>query len=260
MLMLLTLMGFLATADQSWTVGKYKVETAYEKNGERRLSIVKGGAEVYSKTAGQFWFISASKGKGKSSYDPVASDVTGDGVPDLVLETFPRSGTCCWSYTIVSLGTQVKEVASAGGFPSPMDLQDVNGDGVYEITGDDWSFYSWYASPRFVLRNDKGEFHLASHLMRRPAPTRAELTAKAAEFRKATVYAGFPVAPEVYRYMLDLIYSGNDEAAWAFLDMAWPKQNPGKKEFLESFKQQLAKSPFWPEILAMNQRRTVISE
>ena len=146
----------------------------------------------------------------------------------------------------------VEQVGKADGFPSPMNFEDVNGDGVFELTGDDWAFYSWYASPRIILRNHNGEFRVAPELMRRPAPTPAELSVKATELRKAKVYAGSPVAPEVSRYMLDLIYSGNGESAWSFLDRVWPKQQSGKAEFIQNFKDQLATSRFWPEIRNLN--------
>jgi hypothetical protein len=86
-----------------------------------------------------------------------------------------------------------------------MTFEDVNGDGVYEVVGDDPTFYSWYASPRVVLRYDKvrATYSYAANLMRKAAPTEAQLAQKQREFRKAAVYAGFPVAPQVYEYMLD---------------------------------------------------------
>jgi hypothetical protein len=264
---LLTLIGFLALSplasasqpEQSWTVGQYKIESSHAPTGDQRLAIVKDGQELYSKTVGQYWFVTVSGKKGNSSHEPVATDVTGDGKPDLIIEHFPRNSQCCWSYSIVTLGPAVKEIATVSGFPSPMTMEDVNGDGVYEITGDDWAFYSWYASPRIILRFDKGKYELATNLMRRPAPAESELASKAADFRKATVYAGFNVAPEVYRYMLDLIYSGNMDTAWAFLDRVWSKQKAGKEEFVETFREQLAKSRFWPEIREMSRIRMTVT-
>jgi len=261
MMKLITLIGFMAlstlasgsASDESWPVGRYTIETSHESTGDRRLSIMKDGQEVFTKTAGQFWFVAAGPGGiAKVAAEPSVSDVTGDGIPDLVLEQFPHNARCCWSYSIVSMGPAVKEITTVGGFPSPMTVEDINHDGVYELTGDDWAFYSWYASPKIVLRYDKGQYRLAANLMEHAAPPAATLAAKAAEFRKATVYAGFPVPLEVYRYMLELIYSGNAHSAWSFLNLAWPKGKSGKAEFIETFKQQLAKSRFWPEVAAMS--------
>src|SRR5690349_17585010 len=139
---LTTLFAFLALSplasasqpEQSWTLGQYKVESSHDSTGDQRLTILKDGQELYSKTVGQYWFVTVSGKKGSASHEPVASDVTGDGKPDLIIEQFPRNSQCCWSYTVVTLGPTVKEVATASGFPSPMTIEDVNGDGIFEIT------------------------------------------------------------------------------------------------------------------------------
>ena len=262
MTMLLAIVAFLtlspvlnaATHENEWTVGRYQLETSYESNGDRRLTILKDGKDVYSKAMGQFWFVSLDRGNqtGTGS-EPVTADVNGDGIQDLVIEHFPRHAQCCWGYTIVSLGETPKELANLEGFPSPLTFHDVNADGIYEVITDDWNYYSWYASPRVIFRYENGEYKLASNLMKRPAPTPRELAAKAAEFRKAPLYNALPVPLEVYRYMLDLIYSGNEKSAWAFLNRVWPAQRTDKQQFIESFKEQLAKSRFWPEVHNMSQ-------
>ena len=51
---------------------------------------------------------------------------------------------------------------------------------------------------------------------------------------------------------LDLIYGGHDADAWKFLDAAWPAKVSGKDAFAREFRAQLAKSPYWPEVKAMN--------
>src|SRR5262249_3272037 len=114
------------------------------------------------------------------------------------------------------------------------------------------TFFSWYASPRIVLRPQNGSYRLATNLMKRPAPTATALAAKAKALAKATIYSEHPVAPDVYRYMLDLIYTGNASSAWRFLELAWPVEQSQRKEFIDSLMEQLKKSRFWPEIRAMN--------
>src|SRR4051812_20974525 len=107
-----------ATPEDHWTVGHYQIESSYETNGDRRLTIVKDGRTVYSKSMGQFSFLSLSHGKQTGSQsDPVAEDINGDGIPDLVMEHFPKSASCCFGYTIVSLGETPKELAEIDGFP-----------------------------------------------------------------------------------------------------------------------------------------------
>jgi hypothetical protein len=238
---------------EDWSLGQYKVESTYDSAGGRRYSILKDGQQLFTERPGQFWFVTVAKGKQTgTSQEPKTADINADGAPDLIVEQFPTGRQCCWSYNIFSLGSTFKELAKAEGFSSPVTFEDVNGDAIYEIVTEDSTFFSWLASPRVVLRYDKGRYVLATNLMRRTAPTPVQLAAKAKEFKGATVYGDIPVAPEVYRYMLDLIYSGNAASAWAFLDLAWSQDSPGKTEFINRLKNQLKTSPYWPELSAMN--------
>src|SRR5689334_5351187 len=103
---LLTLIAFFALwapvsgpQPGDWSIGQYKVESSYDSSGDRRLVISRDGHELYNERAGQFWFLTVSNGKQTgTSHDPVVADITGDGVPDLVVEEFPMHLECCWSY------------------------------------------------------------------------------------------------------------------------------------------------------------------
>lgn len=60
------------------------------------------------------------------------------------------------------------------------------------------------------------------------------------------------VPPVLWGYMLDLIYTGNGNLAFDFFDKAWPDWKKAKKEFLDAFKKQLSRSPYWYGIKVMN--------
>ena len=60
-------------------------------------------------------------------------DITGDGIPELVLVEH-HSGTCCGpTYTILSLGEQITKLATIQDYPrgGEFKFQDLDGDGVY---------------------------------------------------------------------------------------------------------------------------------
>ena len=57
----------------------------------------------------------------------------------------------------------------------------------------------------------------------------------------------WPAPPEMRQKLLDLIYTGNMEAAWRLLDLSW-LDGPGKKQFLKAFKKQLTTSPYYAAI------------
>ena len=97
--------------------------------------------------------------------------------------------------------------------------------------------------------------------MRAPALDAGDLAARAAEVAKYAPSAkggAWPhteVSPQLWGTMLDLIYSGHEEGAWKFLDTAWPSKVRGKDVFARDFRAQLAKSPYWPAVKAMNSEK-----
>jgi hypothetical protein len=239
--------------DHSWTFGNYRLDAWYEQTGGRSYRILKNGDEVFSETAGEFRIVSVLRGKEIDLPEPKVADITADGIPELIIETFPRIHSCCFAYSVFSLGSRFRRVAHLTGFKSPLTFQDLNRDSIYEITGEDWAFTSWYASPRIVFGYARGEYRFARNFMRKPAPLPATLSAKAREFKKSQKFAGLPLPVQAYWFMLDLTYSGNLQAAWSVLDLMWPATDAaGKKDFRDGFMLRLRQSRYWPEISAMN--------
>jgi hypothetical protein len=184
-------------------------------------------------------------------------DITGDGIPELIIGVWSGGAHCCFSVIIFSLGEELKKIAEIEGGDSSLEFKDFEGDGIYEIVGRDWTFAYWETSfsnspaPQIVLRYLHGKYVLATDLMKKNPPGKKEIEAKIEEINHAfTKSAAFDdeAPPELWQYMLDLIYSGNGKIALTFFDKAWPAQREGKEVFLAAFKAQLAKSSYWPEI------------
>jgi len=51
---------------------------------------------------------------------------------------------------------------------------------------------------------------------------------------------------------LSMVYNGQGNEALFFCSKVWPKNRRGEKEFVEAFKKQLIKSPYWPGIKVLN--------
>jgi hypothetical protein len=233
--------------------GDYQLVTWYPMGPGIGYRILKNGEEVFSTTVAGFRVISVSHGKEVDTSQPKATDITGDGVPDLIIEEFPRLPGCCWTYSIFGLGQEFHEIAHLSGFSGPMTFEDVNHNSEYEITGVDTSFGCWYASPRIVFGYIRKEYRLATGLMRHPSPSLDVLAGKAREFSRATKPAGFAIAPEAYQYLLDLAYSGNMKSAWRLVDLLWPaKDAKTKPAFHQDFLDHLQESPYWDQIRIMN--------
>lgn len=180
----------------------------------------------------------------------VGKDVTGDHVPDVVVQAFSGGMHCCTQATILKLGAQLVTVATIEGADGDVEFDDMDGDGIPEVKVGDWRFAYWreYAFvetqvPEVILRYDHGVYRAACDLMKEPAPDRAALDRKARALTDGWL-SGDPPA-EFYGYILDLIYGGNADLAWRWADRAWPAGIAGKDEYLADFKERLQGSACW---------------
>ena len=107
-------------------------------------------------------------------------------------------------------------------------------------------------APDVILRFRYGKFRLAQNLMRKPSPNNKDLAARAKKIvgNWDTLEQGPP--DEYWGELLDLIYTGNARRAWSFAEEAWPRDKQGRGEFIEEFKKQLRKSPYWEELKKLN--------
>lgn len=76
-----------------------------------------------------------------SRIHPVSgTDITGDGIPELVLELYSGGASCCVSYVVKSLGAEAVNIPLPLSSPAGASFEDLDGDGVLEIVGADDSF------------------------------------------------------------------------------------------------------------------------
>jgi hypothetical protein len=187
-----------------------------------------------------------------------------------------------------ALGDKFRKVAqfdaSNNADSTSCDFVDFYGDGTCAAVLYDHAFAYWHAaycdspSGAVILRLKNGKFELAQDLMKCKSPdgkcitqlvkqTQTKLAADQAEGAPtAKGKEPFLVQPIVFSNLIDLIYSGNGNAAWTFLDQLWPPGRPGifgdesgdpsktitKQQFIAIFKKQLSTSRYWSEIKALN--------
>lgn len=78
----------------------------------------------------------------EAALDPISGqDVNGDGQPDVVLETRPAGGKCCYGYYVVSLADP-PGLLRAFSVSVPLTFEDRDGDGKVEISTRDYAFDS----------------------------------------------------------------------------------------------------------------------
>lgn len=195
-------------------------------------------------------------------------DKTGDGTPDVAVDYFSGGAHCCYSLYFFELGTEINQVKTL----STADVRTIaigkNPKGGLRLETADAAFRYWNIGfayspmPSVILDFQKGEFRPNFEAMKKTAPPLNKLQSMARDSRSklnklpykgyefaGMVDDGFIFEESFWGVMLDLIYTGNEELAWQYLDLVWRNDKPGKELFRSDFKKQLAESPFWLMIL-----------
>lgn len=221
-------------------LGNYLLRVVIDtlEHGERVAEVFLRGRRVFSAYGATARFDSAGR------------DITGDGVPDVVVHVFSGGMHCCSQATVLGLGDTLQNFGVINGAHGEVELLDVDGDGVPEIRVGDWRFAYWRdypfsESPYFevILRFQGNGYRVACDLMRENPPSEAVLAARARETTRGWT-RGDPPA-DFWAFAVQLIYSGNADLAWRWLDSSWPRSIPGKEQFLADLRAVLRNSPCW---------------
>lgn len=230
---------FTGPVEEEHRVGEYLLRVYADTAAKERIvDIKRAGRRVYAARAVTI------------QLNQIGRDITGDGMPDLVIEEFTGGMHCCTQVVVLGLGDPLRVHGTIDGADGDVTFEDLDRDGIPEVRLQDWRFAYWrdYAfaetqAPEVILRFRDGAYRPACDLMRDDPPDAAALAAKTRELR-GDWESGDPPA-DLYGYAVDLVYAGHADLAWRFLDMAWPATIPGKAEFLRDLRSQLANSPCW---------------
>jgi hypothetical protein len=195
-------------------------------------------------------------------------DITGNGVPDIVVRTFSRGAHCCTTTYVFELGKTFhafEPIKHVHGEVQDSFVQADN-DPELEVIVRDWTFAYWhlcYASspaPEVLLdlrRNASGphpEWVFANQ--KEPVSTEHQKQLEGRARRSAASEDG-PLEEEALsmflKDILDLLYSGNAKAARAHIDRAFAGRDAEKLGFLMDFGAQLSQSDYAYDILRLNE-------
>ncbi|MHC4712772.1 MAG: hypothetical protein ACYTAN_05790 [Planctomycetota bacterium] len=266
--------------EHSATCGRYTLNI-YDSMGaeEDAFEILGSGKRVYA-CKGYRYFPA-------DRYDEnpllaMGKDITGDGKPNLLIFEWTGGAHGWYYYHLFRIAETFAHLQTVELPYGVAQFADLDGRFGLELEARDWTFAYWNCSyaespaPRLVLRFKGGRYRLAADLMRKPPPEKSALEEAAAVVSESERWfisppahrwhtlagarerlwpgswkrVGVPI--DLWREMLDLIYTGNEKTALEFLDMAWKPGYPGKGGRLKEFRSQLAQSPYWPEIKEMN--------
>jgi hypothetical protein len=156
-------------------------------------------------------------------------DITGDGSPDLIIETYSGGAHCCFSTLVYQLGSHLTKALETPLSNCGVSFEDLDGDGVFEVITCDDSFAYTYcpyaATPavKVILRYNPGQGYLpaspqyeawyADDVAYHTAMAREAVPGELGEWDSSTKCAVLPL-------VLDFLYTGQPERAWEAM-AAW---------------------------------------
>ncbi len=221
------------------------------------LEILKGGQRIYAANGivrfhANSWYDDK---RGEERQVPIGQDMTGDGIPDLLVRQWSGGAHCCTTYRLFQLGEEFRLLGTIDAGDYDSQVADLDRDGTWEFTVHDWVISAcsrWSCccgpDPYVILHYENGSFHLVPELMRKPAPAAEELDRLAQKFIEFTGPGTLEGNAEFWDAVLDLIYTGHAELVTPFLDRVWPQDSARRDAFLEQVLQTLSQSLYWPEI------------
>jgi hypothetical protein len=239
----------------SWD--RYSVRTYRTWSGSAYFEVLLGPEECLGQPYVPRRVYSCS-GEERFSVEKFGADVTGKGVPNLVVSRYNGGAHGDSRYLVLELdGPVVRELDVIDRLIA--ELQDVNQDGILEMVGIDSSYgyflgdcYAGSPFPRVVLSFDKNQarFVLDRTSMSRPPLPQEQLDKLSLEYKNNTRWHEESRPPsELFVTMLDLIYCGNEKQAWELFDASWPDGSTlSKEQYREDVKGELSRSPFYPVI------------
>ncbi|MHC1741501.1 MAG: hypothetical protein AB9873_00550 [Syntrophobacteraceae bacterium] len=244
--------------------GDYTLRIAHVLNdqGSRgTFEVLQNGQKIYSRNGHRFAFghVYSDEPTLDNELVAIGKDITGNGVPNLVVSEWSGGAHCCFVFHVYELGPSFREVAVIeAGHGDFSHFANVDGvDGLEFVTAD-WTFANWRTgfaqspAPRVVLRFKDGAYTLASDLMAKPKPSPESLQAEARQVRSDPAWSQKEQPPVLWDVMLRLIYGGNGSLAREFLDKAWPLTISGKEAFYQDFRNTLSQSPYYKGIVDLN--------
>lgn len=154
-------------------------------------------------------------------------DVTGEGNPDVIVERFTGGAHCCFSVIVYDVGAALTRVLESAESNCGGRFEDLDGDAVLEfITCDDlfaYAYCPYAASPlvQVIMQYEPGRGYVPASP--RFAHLYAEAIARHIQLAQTATAEGMgewdqTTKCSVLPLMLDYLYSGQADLAWAALD------------------------------------------
>lgn len=183
---------------------------------------------------------------------PPLTDLTGEHLPCLVVDSYSGGAHCCSQLDIFQLGPEFKHLGSIDTAHSGAKFVDLDGDGIPEVQLNDWSYAYVFTSfggspaPEKILRYQDGQYVSTPELLFTDPPTEQEFKEMVSVIKAA--YAAPPdgsddlMPPNIWggsailwERMLELTYKGHLDLAMKLYEQCWHDNWPDKDKALDHF-------------------------
>jgi hypothetical protein len=241
-----------------------KIYRDHENSRSGSIVIQHKGKVAFFDTGNRFYLGHYGSADEFDPLIPMGQDVTGKGVPNLVVSQYSGGMHCCSKYDVFELGKSLEKITTIdAGHGDTSHFEKRKGVKGLVFVTHDYNFAYWKTcfaespAPKVILRYCENGYRLADDLMRKPEPSKIKLQQMVTHIRKLEDWKYNSITPLLWGKMLDLIYSGNSSSAYQLFDMAWQPSVPGKDKFLHEFVEQLESSKYWSDIKTMNEGKPV---
>jgi hypothetical protein len=262
-----------AFEELNWQYNDYKISRKSIDDFEDKIIVVKNAKVVFEITgiAKHLYFL--------NNENPI-TDITGDGILDMVIEDYSGGAHCCYSATVLELGKKFRTIANLEGGVLPVEFKEIdNKPGseviIYDNYAYRWTSFANSAFGKIVLRFQDGSYVVAPDLIRSPPLSQSKIKAiitkiksnNYSDFRyvadflnsqKSKKFSDKNINSSAYYFgniiadVIDLIYSGNYPQAMKIIDETWPGSTKEKIDFKKDLINEVKNRHYGKEVIEMN--------
>jgi hypothetical protein len=230
-----------------------------EQKGLRSvLNVYTDELPVWREAAALFFPLEAG-GSYRGDWDQLElKDYNADGRMDFAFGSWSGGAHCCRTLYVMTLDPEPEllvrlELSDSQLYP----LEDLDADGRYDLEIKDSTFTYWKASfagspmPRVVLSLGKEGFEVNLRMMRRTAAEVEQIMDGADSVRRLPGDGTGTPDSRYWANILELVYGGHPEWAAVLAKEAWPYGEEALLKFLEDFKTEYKRSPWYSDLQAL---------
>ena len=251
--------------DKLWqhTYGDYLVKTVSGsvEEGEIILQVFKAGELVFSTNSHRFFDPEAISTDDPHDVPRPLTNITGNGIPNLVVAEWSGGAHCCMTYYVFELGDVFRQVATIEAEDGDAHFEDLDGNNIPVIHLQDWHYayeltsFAGSPAPDIILRYTDGKYEIAPDLIFTDPLTDEEFTGLVQEVQEAykkPIEEGEEIlSPGVWGSdaslwdaMLELTYKGHLERAMQLFGECWQKDWADKDKAIDHFWDLVGSSPY----------------